>query len=149
MKLLFIAPNFYGYEIDILNELKKRYEEVCYLNELPLGTTVFTNLLHLFPKQISKTVYKIYNNKIKRLVLTKKFDVIFIIKGTVLSEELLTTMKHMPNKPFIINYQWDSLNNNPNANLISKYADKNYTFDFKDTKRGDYTPLFVSLKSKV
>ena len=148
MNLLFIAPKFYNYEKAIKDVLDTRYEKVIFCNEIPYNMSIYYNALKRISSKISRKISNFYCQYIVKLVAKQKIDIIFIIRGAFLSESCLISIRKKNPNIMIINYQWDSIENNPNGLIISKFSDRNYSFDLGDVLKYkeifQYVPLFYS-----
>ncbi len=78
--------------------------------------------------------------------LTKhKFDVVFIIKGTQLTQKCLSAIKHYKHAIKIL-YQFDSIERYPWIKDLLPYFDFNFTFDNTDSLKYNmlFRPLFFA-----
>lgn len=124
--ILFIAPFFYNYEIDILNELKKHSHKV--------DSVFYSFGKHKIPWKKKKLERQISEQKqrILELIKTNKYDILLVIKGEILRTEDIKLFKKINPLSKTINYQWDSLKNLPfNFDFIETF-DFKYTFDHVD-----------------
>lgn len=151
MNILFIGPKFYGYEKAIKEILDSRHEKVLFRDEIPYNLSICYNALKRISKTVAEIVAEKYNIDISNLIIKEKIDTVFIVRGNILSESCLMSIRRNNPNIKLINYQWDSINNNPNGLLISKYADVNYSFDLADVAKYDgvfqHLPLFYSWES--
>lgn len=150
MNILFIAPIFFDYEKIIKKILSSRYENVVFRSEVPFNSSVlFYALRRLSPKLAEKSL-DIYAKQLLQVVDRDKIDKIFIIRGYGIRAEFLTLVREIFPQIEIINYQWDSLHNNPNGLILSQYAHKNYSFDLSDVVNNPqfiHLPLFYTWES--
>ena len=140
-----IVPKYFNYEASIQSELEMRgavvfriYENVEEVNYL------YRIVYRYFPSKRDKLMDKYYKKYINSL--PEKIDLIFVIRGSSVTEETMRLFhKKYPQSHFIM-YQWDSVNNNPRAYEIAKYFDHVYTFDNIDatTLGWIYRPLFYT-----
>lgn len=145
-KILFIAPKFFGYELEIKKELESFGAEVTFFGEKT------NSLYYRIAKQISKKFQIRLEKKYLNSILSKvdKFDIFFLIRGEIITKKFLEALKTKnPNAKFVM-YQWDSLKNNPNYYQLLSYFDKVSTFDMVDAKELNigYLPLFYTSKYK-
>ena len=141
-KILVITPNFYGYGKIISERLEKKYDKVFYKYDVPYGDFFFV-AKRLFPV-IVDLLWCHYEKSITNLIESESIKELFIIKGEFLPERILKKWSEIPGLK-LIQYQWDSVFNNPNALIISKYTCRNFTFDSKDAdnySNFQYLPLF-------
>ena len=140
--ILVVCPQFYDYQKLIKDELEQRYDKVYVFSEYPLGSPTRYFAVAKIPG-LSKLLWRLYVRRIVNLCNAVKFDKILIIRGRLLPERLIAFLSRLQCE--IIHYQWDSVSNNPNALIISKYASRNFTFDMKDVQMHSefqYLPLF-------
>jgi hypothetical protein len=143
-KVLFIGPSFFGYEVEIKKELESLGADVTFFAEKPYSISyrVSKHISSKFQKKIEED----YLNSI--LSSIDNFDIFFLIRGEIITEDFLKSLKQKnPNAIFIM-YQWDSVKNNPNYVNILKYFDKVSTFDMVNAKtlNINYLPLFYIKK---
>ena len=134
-----LGYKFYGYEKEIVEELKKKYK------------IIFVDYnLNLFEKFISKFLKKIrvylINKKIKKQLKIKDIDILLSISG---KEIYFGNIKFLEKEYKIkkkILYLWDNIARVPNFFEINKFFDKVYTFDFADSEKYNlrYRPTFYS-----
>lgn len=144
--VLLIAPNFYGYDEEIKKVLEERYKIVYLKNEQPFKSPTRYFLLEKISKSVKKLMWKKYENSVKELIVTKDISIVFLIRGQFWPESLLKWISERQDIRLIY-YQWDSVHDNPNSLVISKYADKCLTFDAKDVDnypQFEYLPLFYN-----
>ncbi|ASG68519.1 hypothetical protein CDV26_09065 [Francisella halioticida] len=144
-KVLFIAPKFYDYHEQIINELKvsgfsvKYYPEIC--------SDVFYRILIKTVPYLAYLLKKKYLLKILKDFEEDKYDIVFVIRGGMLDASFLEKMKSKAHGTKFIMYQWDSINQNDYLPFV-KYFHLVKTFDRRDSKKYDleYLPLFFGDK---
>jgi hypothetical protein len=149
MKLLFIAPKFFNYEKEIINELSSYYCKIIFKTEVPFQSAFSFYAIRRFSKKIAQKALENYNKKLIALIINQDIDRIFIIRGFGLNEEFLSSIKRLNKKIEVFHYQWDSFNIVPNGQTIAKYSDFNYSFDKCDVAKNPlftHLPLFSLLK---
>ena len=144
-KVLLIAPKYFGYEKYIQNELRNHGAEVVWIPEnLDNFSYKYRFIKNYIPNMFSKVITKYFVQAISKLE-SNSVDYVFVIRGEFLSKEILREMRNRFGlKCKFIMYQWDSVDNNPNALEISSFFDKVFTFDINDSKKYNwqYRPLF-------
>ncbi len=143
-RILLIGPVFFDYEKEIKKELEYLGADVEFYAEKPYS--IFYRVSKQISIKLQKKVERDYLNYV--LSNVNNFDVFFLIRGEIVTEDFLRTLKQKnPNAIFIM-YQWDSIKNNPNYVYLIKYFDKVSTFDMVDAKtlNINYLPLFYSKK---
>lgn len=144
-KILLIAPSFFGYEIDIFDELVKEGAIVDYFDERPSNNMLAKILLRLNLKRfINKKIDKYYMNNIN-ICSHKKYDYILMINIEAISEHYISIIRKFHKDSKMVLYMWDSLNNKKNCFNSIKHFDKVYTFDKTDIdldSKISFQPLF-------
>lgn len=141
--VLFIAPNFFGYEEEISAELRNRGADVDFVSASPFKSAVLKAITRLKREWVVPFLEKYYHTKISSFG-KKEYDYIFVIKGEALSENLLISLKEKYNSATFILYLWDSLENNVSLERNIKLFDRCFSFDRFDAKKYglNYRPLF-------
>lgn len=143
-RILFIGPEFFGYEIEIKKEFENLGSKVLFFAEKPYS--IFYRVSKQISTRFQKRIEETYLNSI--LSEVDDFDVFFLIRGEIITKNFLKSLKRKnPNAMFIM-YQWDSAKNNPNYVHLLGYFDKISTFDMVDaqTLNINYLPLFYIKK---
>ena len=141
-KILIIMPSFYGYE----KKIQECYEKQGYFVDI-IRENFYSVILKY--KIISKLFFinkdrLFYYYYIKNIDISKKYDDIVVIRGSSVTKKVMEYVKSIfPDAKYHM-YQWDSVQNNPNALRINKYFDTIQTFDMKDAEKfgWSYRPLF-------
>lgn len=148
--VLFIAPKFFGYECKIKETMRKLGANVYLVYEnMDEVSMIYRSVYVYLPSIKDKIMTKYYKRAIQKI--NKQIDVCFIIRGSSLTKEVLFWIKSLYPNIEMIMYQWDSVKNNSRALLISKYCNKNFTFDMKDAEKFQWTyrPLFYFESSNL
>ncbi|MFM5207973.1 hypothetical protein ACV1C8_02135 [Aeromonas hydrophila] len=144
MRLLFIAPEFNIYHLEIVKRLERHGYRVDYLKEKKIG--FLWDILH----KISYRVYEalqttILLNSLRELKSkNNKYNILFVIRGEFVDQRVIDYL----NRVFIfekkISYQWDSVKNNPQAVTHFRNNFSVYSFDPDDCRvfGFHYQPLF-------
>lgn len=143
--LLFIAPIFFDYEKSITNILENRYEKVIFRSEVPFNSATKFYTLRRISLNLAQKALNRYSSELYSLIIKNNISKIFIIRGYGLQEWLLKKINSELPHIEIINYQWDSVQNNPNGLMIANYAQKNISFDLADVAKYSqfkHLPLF-------
>lgn len=146
--ILFICPDFFGYNKMIESELRMQYKGVFMMPEYPMISSKQYVLLSSISKRIIDYLWDRYEKQIISIIKDNSISTILIIRGAYLRESFLIKLSSLDLN--IIHYQWDSIKNNKNALIISKYSKSNYTFDRLDSEKYDFTylPLFYCWPEK-
>lgn len=142
-RILFIAPKFYSYHSQIIHFMESKNALVTFYPE-----DIYTPLYRTAKKLltfVAEAIKKKYLYEILEHVTPNSYDIVFVIRGGILSPYAMETLKaKLPNGYFIM-YQWDS-NQQSHFEPILPYFDTVKTFDKEDAKRYtiEYLPLFYT-----
>lgn len=141
---LLICPKFYGYEVLILEELKKYFEDVDVIYENREWVSLWHRFVYVYASsRKNKVLDKFYIDTINKI--STDVDTVLIIRGSSLSITVMEYLKKMYRESCqYIMYQWDGVKNNHEILNIVNLFDDIYTFDIEDSiKYGwRYRPLF-------
>ncbi len=144
-RLLFLAPNFFGYEDEIKQELEKHGALVDVLIDRPFRSSVMKGLTTISPQVVTRLVNARYQKKLEDYGRSH-YDFIFVINGQTLSPQVLSQWRHaFPRAQFVL-YIWDSIKNRPHLQKNLAFFDYCFTFDKKDANyfKLRFHPLFFS-----
>jgi hypothetical protein len=144
MRLLFISPKFNNYHALILNEMSAMTIEADFFYDKPQGLIYRT--LSFISSSVKKYLNKLYLNGIIKTIKDKEYSHVLVIKGTILDEEFMITLREFfPDANFIM-YQWDSTLTHNSFMRIANFFDNVFTFDMNDSNdyNFEYLPLFFS-----
>lgn len=149
MKILILSYNFFGYEKEIIEELKMNYE-IKYVN---LELT-FLEMLYLYFIQIilsikkRKEIYsKIINKKLKiKNSDFKNIDILFVLGFNEFNQNNFDFLNNNFNIKEKYLYLWDDVTRVKEFSLYKKYFNQIYSFDKKDCQENEfiYRPTFYS-----
>jgi len=146
--ILFISPQFYGYEKIIVSKMEQLGASVIYYPERENG--IRYKLVNNFGAGNLTSYQENYYLNIYKKTRRIEFDFIFIIRGYLITEDFIKKMRlRYPGATFIM-HQWDSIVNNNYKKYIGLF-DKFFSFDPEDCKRCSlkylpnfYLPEYVS-----
>lgn len=142
-KILLIMPKYFGYEKYICERLENRGFKVYLIYENLDEISLLFRFIYVYKKDSKlKLLKQYYARKFNRL--PEDIEVVLVIRGETIKEEIIGQLKNRYRNAKYIMYQWDSTNNNSNAVMIAKYFDDILTFDPVDAKKykWKYRPLF-------
>ncbi|MDY0277600.1 MAG: hypothetical protein RBQ97_05915 [Acholeplasma sp.] len=145
--ILFIAPSFFGYEIEIKNHLVQKGAIVDYLDDRMNKSVIYKILNRVKFPFIDLFNSIMFNKKIK--FLKEDYDYIFIIKCESVSIKSLKKLHDKYVTSVFILYLWDSISNVRGIENKFSYFDRIYSFDITNCKSYPlitYRPLFFSNK---
>lgn len=159
-KMIYLNQSFFGYEKEIIKEMKKRFETYELRKDLNVVEKYFTILLKLFlSKEIgNKVIDKIICKKLEKQIkkLNSEFDyTLFCIADYHLSNNQLNLIKRKLKIKSSILYLWDDMErvlkweSEKKPYKFLKYKNefnRIYSFDESDCKKFDfiYRPTFYS-----
>lgn len=149
-KILFIAPKFFNYEIEIKNKMEELGATVKYYDERMKNSFFNIALIRLFKSVLKTKIEKYYKQIINENREIKYDNILFIIPETI-TPQLLEELKNSQKDAKIILYMWDSFKNRKNANSLKEMFDEIYSFDKEDCKKWNFfkfLPLFYIDKFK-
>lgn len=147
MNVLLICPIFFDYEKAIARELGRHAQRVIYRNEIPFNSAFKYHALRRLSKRVAQMALERYNRELAQLVERKKIDTVLIVRGSGLLPSFFEAIGRIIPAVRIINYQWDSLRNNPNGLTIARFSDTNFSFDLADchvNPQFKHLPLFYT-----
>jgi hypothetical protein len=143
--VLLIAPRFFGYDIEIHQELLRRGAIVDFLPDRPFDTPLMTAVTRLRPNWISLPAQQLYIRELERFG-TKSYDYILVVNGqTVCTAMLMFLRKEFPDTRMLL-YMWDSIENRRHTVEKLEHFDGTFTFDPHDARKLGMTlrPLFYA-----
>ncbi|MEN3813488.1 hypothetical protein ABH309_01765 [Chromobacterium piscinae] len=133
-RVLFVAPRFFSYEIDIKSELERRGAIVDWLPDRPYDTPVLKALTSLSPSWILPFADRLYEQLLNNFS-AQHYDIILVINGQTLSRSTLTRLRATyPQSRFVL-YMWDSIANRKHVQYNLAHFDRICTFDPTDAKQ--------------
>ncbi|MGL4954913.1 MAG: hypothetical protein ACRC4Y_05495, partial [Cetobacterium sp.] len=116
-KILMLAPFFFDYEKRIKKELENQGYSVSLYNDYTTYVERF-NFIEKFSMKILRQKKQIKNQRKReyfKKILEKEngnqYDIIFIIKGSMIPEYFLKNLKDTNKNAKWIAYQWDDISN--------------------------------------
>lgn len=154
MNILMISYNFYGYDKEIIEELKKNNIVININLTLNIFESIYLNLIKIFISNEVRKKYlsKIINKKIKKGTINcdKKIDLLFVLGGNDLDLENFKVLNRINPKAKKILYLWDDITRFENVEILKDFFDKIFSFDKEDCIRNNfiYRPTFYSKRLK-
>jgi hypothetical protein len=143
--ILLVAPIFFGYEIDIANELRSQGAHVDYLPDRPFHSSFMKALTRLHRNLIFPFADNFYYESVRNFN-RDSYDIVFVIQGEGLSPAVLSMLRTQFPRAKFIWYLWDSIQNKRSLENNFNAFDECYSFDDVDCKNYNinYRPLFYS-----
>ena len=132
--VLLIAPIFYSYENEIIDELKKKNYDVTYipLNISNIFIRIFLKIISKFLKNFEIICYN-YFFKLQFFlkIKSKKYEKIIVISGENLSKKVILTLKekYLLNPDNLILYLWIPIERYKIMLSTYKYYSKVFSFE--------------------
>lgn len=143
-KILFLAPKFFSYEIEIKKKMESLGAIVEYYDERMEPTNLEKIIIRINKNILNSKIEKYYK-KIRENSKNKNYDYVFIITPETITRKILKNIKNDNQNAKFILYMWDSLDNKKNARQIFDKFDSIYSFDKDDCKKYKniiFRPLF-------
>jgi hypothetical protein len=144
-KILFIGPQFFGYEKDIEKELRRQGAEVDFLPDRPFTSSVMKAVTRFRREWILPLADRFFLDAVEAFGRSH-YDLIFAVQGEGLSVKTLTILRTLFPKARLVWYLWDSLRNKKSLVPNLSAFDECHTFDAKDANSYgmNFRPLFFS-----
>lgn len=143
-KVLFIGPQTFGYEKEIVGALERVGATVSYRSDKPGDTFLLKVILRLFPKVLWAYSDRVFSRWVEDYAPVD-CDVVFIIKGEGLSPVFLDKLRAKYKRAKFVFYLWDSIKNVRDVERKFSKFDHLYSFDPDDCRQNPdlkYRPLF-------
>ena len=139
-KVVFIAPNFFGYDMAIERALSRQGAEVFRLKDRPFSSAILIAFTKIFTRLSRKLLDYYYFTKLDDL--PNDFDLVLVIKGQTLSRKVLMKLKEKNHNAKFILYLWDSLKNCPSVRDNLDLFDSRFSFERDKVPLFNFRPLF-------
>lgn len=142
-KILFIGPDYYDYHLNIIQKLKSFGAEVAYYPEMV--NDLINRCARVLSSSFNHQLRQQYLQKILNSVQSHHYDILFVIRGEIITPDFLDRLKSAITPAQSVMYQWDSLAHNDYRSIIPCF-DTVFTFDKIDSERLriGYLPLFYT-----
>lgn len=144
-RILFIAPRFFGYEVDIASELERRDAVVDFIPDRPFQSPWLHALARFAPKSMRPLTRRYYRRKLNTLAC-RRYDHVFVLNGQTIPPWLLADLRKInPTARFTL-YVWDSFRNRANVVNLLPLFDRAYCFEAEAAERHGlrFRPLFFA-----
>ena len=147
-KILFISPEFFGYENRLIDIFKSKQFEVTFFSDRPKLSTLGKGIMRLMPFLLKSKVRKYFHDEILQNCNINKYDYIFVVLGQSFNSNMILELKKNQSNAKFILYLWDSIDNFPQCLELSKAFDEVFTFDNSDAAKYNFKflPLFFEKK---
>ena len=145
-KILLIGIGFYDYEAAIANEFQSLGAEVRIEDERPAEMRGrFAGLRRRLSLDIRAALARHHAEILERARISGTLDHIVVIKGTLLDQDFLVTLRRAQPTAQFIAYHWDSMARYPELIDRQSLFDRVLTFDHADASAHpnfEFRPLF-------
>lgn len=144
-KILLVAPEFFGYEKEIIQALTERGAEVDFLKDRPFSSS-FMAAVTRFRRGWIMSAADRYYQRAQASRRRVNYDVVFVINGQTLSELTLRRWRESYKNARFLLYMWDSFKNRNSSINSLRLFDQCFTFDRDDSTEYNlhFRPLFFS-----
>jgi len=139
-KVVFIAPNFFGYDLAIERALSRQGAEVFRLKDRPFSNSIFKALTIIFTRLVRLILDHYYFRKLDHI--PNDFYLVLIINGQTVSRNVLNKLKQKNNNAKFVLYMWDSLKNRPTVQDNLDLFDSRFSFEKDNVPLFNFRPLF-------
>lgn len=148
-KVLLIAPLFFDYYKDIMDELRMMGYDPDYICDAPSNSNLSKAVGRINKKFIKRFTSKYFKEKVIPQISSVEYDYVFVVAGMTFAfdAEMVGEIKNKQKKAKFCMYQWDSEKNLPYSTTIHKYFNSLFTFDRFDAERDNkytFLPLFYN-----
>lgn len=143
-KILFISPQFFGYEQAICAALQKHNAEVDYFDERPSNSFLTKGIIRVNPQFYQRTIKKYYQ-EIENKTVSKTYDFLLLIKGETIPLDFLKRFKIKHPSTQMIFYSYDTVKEYPKFLQLFPLFDRSLTFEPLDALQYhlEFRPLFA------
>lgn len=144
-QVLFIAPEFFGYEKEIADEMRRQGAEVDFLPDRPFTSPLMKAVTRLRREWVLPLTDRFFLNSVEAF-RRSRYDLIFVVVGEGLSVRALSELRaSFPGAAFVL-YMWDAMRNRRLLERNLPFFDTCHTFDANDAKTFGmkFRPLFFS-----
>lgn len=142
-KILFLSPNFFGYEKAIQKSLADKGAILDFFNERPSDSALSKGII-----RVKKSLYQKKINLYYRQILDSRkgydYDFFLLIKGESIPYFFLKEFRQKNPKVSMIFYSYDAVSEYPKSEKLYPYFDENFTFEPSDALKFKlhFRPLF-------
>lgn len=142
--ILFISPEFFGLEKNIMDVLKENGANVTWYDERSVKSSFGRAINSICPKVFMPQSNKYYFRILEKI--THPVDIILVIKGEMISKKTISLMRDkFPNAELLL-YLWDPVKNIKGILGKTTQYDRVISFEPDDCKKFgfEFRPLFCS-----
>lgn len=143
--ILFLCPNFFGYEIDIKKTMELLGAHVYAFDDRPKNDVFTKALIRLNRRRLIAKKIDDYYSEILKKVSDFPIDAIFLVNPETIDKQKLSNFKEAFPGARVLIYLWDSIENKPSVKALLPLANHCFSFDNRDVsyyKNMSFLPLF-------
>lgn len=142
-KILFLSPNFFGYEKAIKKRLEELGGKVDFYNERPSDSLLSKGIIRV-KSSLYQTKINQYYRKILANTTSENYDFLLLIKGESIPIFFLEKFRKINPTAIMIFYSYDAVSECPKSEKLYSYFDRNFTFEPSDSLNYNlhFRPLF-------
>jgi hypothetical protein len=144
-QVLFIAPQFFGYEKEIAGEMRRQGASVDFLPDRPFASPLMKAVTRLRSEWVLPFADRFFINSVEAFGRTR-YDLIFVVVGEAVSARVLMELRKSFPEAYFVLYMWDAIRTKQAAQVNLSFFDSTHTFDPVDARTFDmkFRPLFFS-----
>lgn len=142
-KILFLSPNFFGYEKAIQKRLEELGGKVDFYNERPSDSALSKGIIRVKSSFYQRKINRYYR-RILEEIKAEQYDFLLLIKGESIPLFFLEKFRNANPKSLMIFYSYDAVSECPKARKLYPYFNQNFTFEPSDAQKYNlhFRPLF-------
>ncbi|WP_416441173.1 hypothetical protein ACH3O9_13160 [Leeuwenhoekiella sp. A16] len=143
--ILFLSPQFFGYEKKIKKALEDLGGYVIWHDERPSNSFFSKVFIRLNFKFLIGQRIKNHYDRIIKETENIKFDYIFLVNPETITHSIFKNFKNKNPQAEFLTYMWDSVKNKKKSNFMLPLVDRFFTFDARDRaidSKIEFLPLF-------
>ena len=143
-RILFIVPNFMGYDCAIKKALEKRGYIVDKYDDRPSNSFYAKAIIRVYKKMYYIYINNYYN-EIKEKIKNNKYDIFLAVAIEAIPIWFIKKIRENNKNAYFVYYSWDSIFNKKGTNKFLPYFDKTFSFDRRDCENNsniNFRPLF-------
>ena len=150
-RIALIAPIFFGYYKDIIEEANSMGFQVDYFCDTPSNSNISKAIGRINKKFLLNDAKKYFEKSILPLFKKTNYQFVLLVAGMTFaySPQMINQIKQIQKGAKFVMYQWDSEKNLPYSIYIHQFFDSIFTFDRFDAIRDSkylFLPLFYTRK---
>lgn len=145
-RMLFLSPSFFGYETDIREAIEAQGVVVDYFDERPTNSSLAKAVFRV-GGPVSRALVASYYRRILRWIAGRNYDYVLIVKGEVVPQSFVETLRRRHPKAHFYYYSFDNIPEGSNPTRLFSLMDTIFSFDPKNVAeypRMQLKPLFYS-----